>query len=255
MKPKVSGLFRHPVKGFTPEPVDQTELTAGEVFPCDRLYAVENGPSGFDPNAPKHISKMKFVVLARDSVLSTFQTRFDEETSTFQMTTSDGIVRNFGLETVEGVADFEAFMSKTLEGRFSGPLKLVKGLGAHRFTDHHSGAVSLLNLASAQAFSEALGQTVEPSRFRMNVHLEGLSAWDEDTWSPGSRIAIGEAELEVLKPTVRCKATHANPETGEYDIDLVPQLMSLCSRNTMGIYATIVKSGRIARGDELVVKA
>ena len=32
-------------------------LEAGAVFPCDRLYAVENGPSGFDPGAPGPVTR------------------------------------------------------------------------------------------------------------------------------------------------------------------------------------------------------
>src|SRR5690606_34992030 len=59
----IAALYRHPVKGFPPERLGQADLTAGERFPCDRLYAVENGPSGFDPAAPGHISKQKFTVL------------------------------------------------------------------------------------------------------------------------------------------------------------------------------------------------
>ena len=60
----IAALYRHPVKGFTPERLSHAELTAGGPFPCDRLYAVENGPSGFDPCAPGLIPKQKFTVLA-----------------------------------------------------------------------------------------------------------------------------------------------------------------------------------------------
>ena len=43
---RVASLYRYPVKGFTPERIASTGLTAGNYFPCDRLYAVENGPYG-----------------------------------------------------------------------------------------------------------------------------------------------------------------------------------------------------------------
>ena len=49
MNGHVAGIFRHPVKGFTPEPLREVELAPGQGFPHDRIYAVENGPSGFDP--------------------------------------------------------------------------------------------------------------------------------------------------------------------------------------------------------------
>jgi uncharacterized protein YcbX len=52
MQARIASLYRHPVKGFTPERLARAELVAGQCFPCDRLYAVEDGPSGFDPAAP-----------------------------------------------------------------------------------------------------------------------------------------------------------------------------------------------------------
>ena len=61
----VTGLYRHPIKGFTPERLEQVNLTAGAYFPCDRLFAIEDGPSGFDPSAPAYISKTRFTVLAK----------------------------------------------------------------------------------------------------------------------------------------------------------------------------------------------
>src|ERR1700730_15411458 len=54
---RIASLYRYPVKGFSPERIASTELTAGNYFPCDRLYAVENGPSGFDPAAAAFVPK------------------------------------------------------------------------------------------------------------------------------------------------------------------------------------------------------
>ena len=44
-----SALYRYPVKGLTPEPLERVRLTAGETLPFDRAYAIENGPGRFDP--------------------------------------------------------------------------------------------------------------------------------------------------------------------------------------------------------------
>ena len=37
----VDGMWRHPVKGFTPEPVAEAILCEGGFFPFDRLYALD----------------------------------------------------------------------------------------------------------------------------------------------------------------------------------------------------------------------
>ena len=48
---QIAGLYRYPVKGLSPEPLPRVALEAGQTFPADRRYAIENGPSGFDPAA------------------------------------------------------------------------------------------------------------------------------------------------------------------------------------------------------------
>ena len=65
MTGQLASLWRHPVKGFTPERLGVATLQTGAYFPCDRIFAVEDGPSGFDPDAPAWISKQKFTVLAK----------------------------------------------------------------------------------------------------------------------------------------------------------------------------------------------
>jgi len=60
---RVAALCRHPVKGFTPEPVADAHLTAGGWFPGDRMYAVEDGPVGYDPAAPAPIPQTPFAGL------------------------------------------------------------------------------------------------------------------------------------------------------------------------------------------------
>ena len=79
MSGHVAGIFRHPVKGFTPEPLQAVALAPGRGFPHDRIWAVENGPSGFDPAAPAFVPKQKFTVLAQIAQVAAARTRYDPE--------------------------------------------------------------------------------------------------------------------------------------------------------------------------------
>src|SRR5262245_3437997 len=83
MRGRLAGLYRYPVKGFTPEPLEHIALAPGAGVAHDRLYAVEDGPSGFDPEAPAHISKMRFTVLAKIPEVACVRTRYDAETGIF----------------------------------------------------------------------------------------------------------------------------------------------------------------------------
>ncbi len=75
---KIAGIYRYPVKGLTPEPLDRAALSPGQTLLADRRYAIENGPSGFDPAEPKWLSKPHFLMLQRDEWLAPLQTHFDD---------------------------------------------------------------------------------------------------------------------------------------------------------------------------------
>ena len=81
MSGHAAAIFRHPIKGFTPEALSTVQLAPGEGFPFDRLYAVENGPSGFDAAQPAFVPKQKFTVLAHIPKVAAARTRYDETTA------------------------------------------------------------------------------------------------------------------------------------------------------------------------------
>ena len=74
----IRSIYRYPVKGLSPEPLPHVALTPGQTVPGDRLYAIENGPSGFDPAAPKYQPKIRFLMLMKNERLATLRTRFDD---------------------------------------------------------------------------------------------------------------------------------------------------------------------------------
>jgi hypothetical protein len=79
MNARIAELFRYPVKGLSPEPVTEAALEAGRFFPVDRVFAVENGPSGFSSDAPEHLPKIKFLMLMRNERLALFRSRYDAQ--------------------------------------------------------------------------------------------------------------------------------------------------------------------------------
>lgn len=248
MQAHVASLYRHPVKGFTPERLDRAELVAGQCFPCDRLYAVEDGPSGFDPAAPAHISKMKFAVLAKIPRVARARTVYDAATGVFTAR-ADGRPDFAGdLRGDDGRRGFEAWLAELLGDAVQGPLRVVEGPGDYRFMDSRSGYVSVVNLASVRDLEARLGRPVDPLRFRANLYVEGWPAWVENDWA-GRAMRLGEARAEVLKPIVRCAATHVDPVTAERDIELVKALFDHYGHMFCGVYLKVKEGGAVAEGD------
>jgi uncharacterized protein YcbX len=62
----VRAIYRYPVKGLSPQGLERARLTPGQTVPADRLYAIENGPCGFDPAAPAYFPKQRFLMLMRN---------------------------------------------------------------------------------------------------------------------------------------------------------------------------------------------
>ena len=84
---KIRSIYRYPVKGLTPEPLARTLLQAGQTVPGDRLYAIENGPSGFDPAAPSYLSKTHFLMLMKNERLANLRASFDQDSHTLTIST------------------------------------------------------------------------------------------------------------------------------------------------------------------------
>ncbi|MBX3480307.1 MAG: MOSC domain-containing protein [Caulobacter sp.] len=250
MQATIAGLYRHPVKGYTPERLEQAVLTAGACFPCDRLYAVENGPSGFDPAAPAHVSKSRFTVLARMADVARARTAYDEASGVFTAT-ADGLAAFSGdLRGEEGKAGLAAWLTALLGQEATGPLRVIEGPGAHRFMDHPLGHVSIINLASVRDLAAKIGRPVDPLRFRANLYVEGWAPWVENDWVD-RELMVGAARTRVYKPIVRCAATQVDPVTAQRDIDVPAALFEHYGHTLCGIYVHVAEGGVVRDGDSV----
>jgi len=247
---RVAALYRYPVKGLSPEPLDAVDLKAGDYFPGDRLFALENGSSGFDPAAPVHQPKIKFLMLMRNGALAGLATRYDEATGMLTIEEDAREAARGDLRSPAGREAIEAFLTGFLGAEIRGPVRLLAAPEGFRFTDSKSGFVSLVNLASVRAIAQAQKAAVDPLRFRANLYIDGAESWAEAAW-PGRTLAVGGVRLEILKMTDRCAATGVEPGTGRRDMDLVQTLRRTFGHIDCGVYARVLQGGRIAAGDAI----
>jgi uncharacterized protein YcbX len=249
MSGHVAAIHRHPVKGFTPESLTHVDLAPGEGFPHDRAWAVENGPSGFDPEAPAFTPKQKFTVLAAIPGVAAARTRYDETTGVMTAEAPGAPAFAGRLRDAEGRDGFAAWLTDVLDAdAVRGPLRVVDARGAFRFTDHPLGQVSIVNLASVRDLSRKMGVELDPLRFRGNLYVEGWPAWVENEWT-GRELMVGWARAKVFKPIVRCAATEVDPTTAVRDLEVVKALFDNYGHMFCGIYIQMTSAGRIGVGD------
>jgi len=248
----IQAIYRYPVKGLSPEKLECTSLAVGKTIPCDRLYAIENGPSGFDPAKPAYLPKQRFLMLMRNARLAELRTAFDETTHCLTISAEGREAARGDLRTPEGRMAIEGFFAGFCAPELRGPPKLLHAAG-HSFSDVARKVVSIINLASVAALEAAAGAPVNPLRFRGNLHVEDWPAWREFDYL-GAKLAIGPtARLKVVKRIVRCAATEVDPDTGIRDLAIPRTIMDAYGHADCGVYAEVIQGGAIAAGNTITI--
>ena len=248
----IDSVYRYPVKGLSAEPLARVDLAVGQTLPADRRYAIENGPSGFDPAQPAWLHKSSYLMLMRNERLAGLQTHYEDESHVLTIRRNGKVVARGDLETAQGRAAIEAFFAADFARELKGSPRILSG-GGHSFSDVARKVVSIINLGSVRAIEDMVGLPVHPLRFRANLYVSGWPAWHE-LELVGQTLAVGDARLKVVKRITRCAAVNVDPETAARDLDIPPTLMRRLGHNECGIYAEVTAGGAIAVGDPIAVE-
>jgi uncharacterized protein len=262
----VSALYRHPVKGFTPERRDHLIVQDDGRIRGDRVLAFRFADAvepvdddGLDA-WPKSggLALMDFPSLARVS------TTYDTETERLILRVEGHLLVEAGIDAA-GRAELEdavtAYVATTPEAKAlhrdgALPLHLIGDGRTSRFQDRARGFVSLHGTASVGAVDDAVSAPVDDRRFRSNIVVAGAAPWAELDWR--GRVRIGDVVFDVQRPIGRCAAIMANPDTGERDARLLGVLTRQFGQDeaTLGILLLPAEGGGVIReGDEVRVES
>ena len=117
------------------------------------------------------------------------------------------------------------------------------------------------NTASLEALNAEIApeHRVTMARFRPNIVISGLEAFEEDTIL---RLKIGTVELELTKPCSRCKITTLDQKTGTASpagepLATLARLRRGKGDGLQGVFfgenAVVRKAGVIRRGDQIEI--
>lgn len=259
---RVVALYRYPVKGFTPERCNSlTVLPEGRVA-GDRLlnFRFANAPVADE----QWCRKYEGVVLANTPGLARLSTHFDHERMRLRIALGATVLVDETLNTagrarmLEAITQYVMALDENplLNHPERLPLKLVGDGATPRYQDNEAGQVTLHSRESLAATAAALHDPgLSELRFRSNIAIDGVAAWQEQEWL-SHRVRIGAVEFDVVKPKVRCLATHANPATGERDLKVMQTLVSAFGQQqpTFGVgMLTHGAGGEIRVGDEIKI--
>ncbi len=240
----VTAIWRHPIKSHGREALSQVTVTRGQTMPGDRVWAVAHEASRADGSA--WVPCVNFSRGSKAPGLMAIGAELSGDTVTLSHPDRPPL-------TFRPDHEAELFLEwvrplMPADRAASARIVRVPGRG---MTDSDYPSISLCNMASHRAVEQRLGQDLSICRWRGNIWFDGLPVWEEFDWLD-REIQIGEAVFHVRERITRCLATSANPETGERDADTLGALRTW-DHQDFGVYATVIRSGAIKRGDKVQV--
>jgi len=260
--PRVAALFRYPVKGFTPEVCKSlTVLDEGRIA-GDRVLGIRFANSAVADNAWS--KKHEFVALVNTPGLARLYLQFNHRARRLRISLEGVVLVDAALDDngrKKIAAAVEDYVLDLDENPLSPhperlPLRVVGDGVTPRYQDNEAGQITMHSRASLVAVAAAVSDpNLGERRFRSNIAVEGLDAWEEQSWV-GRKVRIGRVNFEVVRPKVRCLAVNANPETGERDSPILATLLSAFAQQQPTFAVAMVTSGaggRIRVGDKVSI--
>lgn len=252
MSMTLAQIFRHPIKAIGREELASVTLEPGHALPWDRAFAVAHSrarPADLEQPWARCANYMR---AATSPALMAVEARFDSDSKAIHLTHPDRPDLRVTLGTDEGHAALLEWLGPLWPVDSSDPMRVVHNPD-HAQTDAPDPWLSLNNRASHQAVADLLSATdLSVHRWRGNLWLDGLAPWAEFDWI-GRDVQIGDAVLHVHEPITRCKATTANPATGQRDQNTLGALDHLTGAQDFGVYVSVKTGGTIAPGAKVVL--
>jgi len=242
MTATLTDIWRFPIKSHGREQLQSCTLEVGKTLPWDRHWAVAHSESTADGAswAPCH----NFSRVAKAPNLAAISCQFDAATNQMQVRHPER--EDLVFDPDKDGARFIDWARDFIPQNRAQSARLVRS-ETNGFTDSDFPSVTLCNMASHRAVSQRVGRPLSIHRWRGNIWFDGAAPWEEFDWMD-REVQVGEAVLRVLERTDRCLTTHANPDTGKRDADVLPALDSWGHRD-FSVRAEVLAAGAVRVGD------
>ena len=262
MSASISSINYCPVKSISFQTVSDCKIRKNIGIVGDRVFAFSKGLESnqaqlFEKNLDERRGKWnKILTLKNSPCLNKYNFIFDNNKLTLTQRNNEIITINS-----DEVGEYELLSNKILELEKSlqKPLFLMKNKDIPFFDTSISNktvlthSISFLNNKSIEDFEKKMSQTIEPQRFRGNIHVDGMEAWEERNWI-GKIIEINNISFKVEKNIPRCVAINLKPNSDDNSFDLLKSLKKTYNHFDMGVYLTALDNGQLNIGNNVSVK-
>jgi GntR family transcriptional regulator/MocR family aminotransferase len=258
----IRAIYRYPIKGLSPQPLQGIRLEAGKPFPFDRVFALVRPGMPVQVEAPRWAKKGLFLMLMLDEGLARVHTHLDPDSlkliihggaSAGGASDAARPLLAANLATPAGRSAVESFFRDRLPALAAAP-KLVRAVDDGHFMDKPDSVMSCINLATVRSLEALWGRSMHPLRFRANFYIDGVAPWAEFGWI-GREILLGDVWFRVDRRNGRCGATNVDPVSGERDMDIPSALRESFGHKDLGVYLVARNAGEVLVGDAVKVPA
>ena len=244
---RLTEIWQYPFKGFPGQRYAHVDATPDQLLPADRCFAVSNGhPVSHYKLDQGWLNKRHFIQLLSEPRLAELTLTYDDKKNLIFLTDKTGATLSAQADNAGPVMDR---LNELLTDRFQLTPRLCR-LAAGGYTDTQAPWVSLGGTASLTDFGRKTHTLADNRRFRLNLIIETQTPFEEFDWA-GRHIFIGDVELEVIEPVGRCEAINVDPETPSAEQDHLRTMRQVYGHTDFGMFARIVKKGRLAEGTEM----
>jgi len=256
---RVAALYRYPVKGFSREECDTLSVRDGGRIAGDRVLGVRFANAAI--SGDDWGTKLEFVALANTPGLARLRVAFDREALRLRIVLQGEVLADEALDEpgrrriASAIGEYVLQLDENPLASHPDrlPLRVVGDGVTPRYQDQEPGYVTLHGRPSLAALAAAAGAPdLSEHRFRSNIAIDGLDAWEEQDWI-GRNVRIGDITFAGVSAKGRCLATHANPLTGQRDLPIMKTLLSVFPRErpTFAIAMTTDRGGTLRVGDKI----
>ena len=223
-------LRRFPVEPLGGEEPDEARL-AGEDLLGDREYVLLEEPTG----SPLDPESNPFLLGCRARVVG--QLAAGEPEGRVLVRVSEGA--EFRLTDSAWLAE--------VSRRFGQPVRMA----ARRDLPGGAPGLHLVSTPTLGFLERAYGAPLEPARLRANfvVDLHEGAAFEEDHWV-GQRIRIGDAQFDVVSPSLGCVLTRLEPESAAGDVSMLKGVLHVRG-GSLGVQVRPVSGHRVRVADPM----
>ena len=261
MSTTISSIHYCPVKSLSFQSVNSCEIKKNIGIVGDRIFAFAKNLDKeqirlFEKNPEDRKGKWnKILTLKNSPVLNKYNFLFNE--NELRLTFKDKEILAINVNELNSHQDISNKLIE-LEKSLKPPIVLMSNRDYPFFDTSISkkvdfiNSVSLLNLKSITDFENKIGEKIEISRFRGNIYIDGIKAWEERNWI-GKIIKIKDISFKVEKNIPRCVAINLKPKTDDNSLNLLKSLKKNYNHFDMGIYLTPLNDGLINISDAIIL--